>query len=194
MIWKKAGLKKLKQVKGLNMSNEQVLSTLNEFVEKIFPEFLEDYEIKLIAKNIVDPESEFVKRTMLDFQLSFNSEKYDSTSNLCMSCEQLAKAFKENDLLEELQKIWNGTKFGMSIPDLEYLVLKGVKGGRNKEYEIEGEYYSSSGLNRLLKASKREILGIFGQIQMAYNLKPADFDWSAELKKSSNVSFDDLKI
>lgn len=176
------------------MSNEEVLSTLNDFIGKMFPETAEEFEIRLMPKNVVDPESEFVKRTMLDFQLAFNSEKYDSTSNLFMACEQLAKAFKEKDLLDDLLKIWDGTKFGMSIPDLEYLVLKGVKGGRNKEYEIEGEYYSSSGLNRLLKASKREILNIFGQIQMAYNLKPAEFDWSAEMKRTSNVTFDDLKI
>lgn len=176
------------------MLNEELTTNLQTFFEKIYPEEANEYEIKLIAKNIVDPESEFVKRIMLDFQLAFNSDKYDSTSNLYLSCEQLAKAFKEHELLKNLQDIWDGTKFGMSIPDLEFLVLKGVKGANTKKWKIDGEQYSASGLNRLLKACKREILSIFGKIQITYNLRPAEFDWSAEMHKNSNITFDDLKI
>jgi hypothetical protein len=177
------------------MLNDEAVEMLSQIFEKSCPDLAEDYEVHLIAKQIINPESEFVKRTMLDFQLSFLAEKYDACSNLLMACEQLAKAFGEKEFQQELLEIWNGTKFGMTIPDLEYLILKGIKhGGNNKEYEIEDEKYTSSGLNRLLKASKREIYKIFGEIQKKYNLKQPEFDWSNKMKEESNVSFDDLKI
>lgn len=177
------------------LNKEQLQEQVNSFLSEKFPEEFAEYKINIVSATAIDPDSDFIKRTVLDFQLAFNSDKYDSTSNLYMACEQLAEALDEDEIVDDLSKIWNGQKRGMSVPDMEYLILKGIKGGLNKEYEIDGEIFSLSGLNRLLKNNKRDIYQIFGRIQKLYNLKPADFDWSKTItKKDANVSFDDLNI
>lgn len=175
------------------LSKEELQVKLQQFMLESFGEEAQQYNVTLTSIEAIDPESDFVKRTVLDFQLAFNSDKYDSTSNLFMACEQLAEALGEEQLIADLLTIWNGQKRGMSVPDMEYLILKGVKGGLVKEYDIDGEIYSLSGLNRLLKNNKREIYQIFGKIQKLYNIKPADFDWSTQIsRKDANVSFDDI--
>lgn len=177
------------------LSKDELKAKLQAILSEQFPEEAQEFNVNLSSTGAIDPESDFVKRTVLDFQLAFNSDKFDSTSNLFMACEQLAEALEENEIIEELKTLWNGSKRGMAIPDMEYLILKGIKGGLQKEYEIDGEIYSLSGLNRLLKNNKREIYQIFGKIQKLYNIKPADFDWSKTIsKKDANVSFDDLNI
>lgn len=177
------------------LSKEQLQEKLIAFVAENFPEEIAEYNIHVVSVEAIDPESDFVKRTVLDFQLAFNSEKFDSTSNLYMACEQLAEALDEKEIVEDLKKLWNGQKRGMSVPDMEYLILKGIKGGLNKEYDIDGEIFTLSGLNRLLKNNKREIYQLFGRIQKLYNIKPAEFDWSKQIsKKDANISFDDLNI
>jgi hypothetical protein len=152
-----------------HLSKEELQIKLEEYFAENFPEENTNYDLHVISSLAIDPNSDFVKRTVLDFQLAFNSDKYDSTSNLFMACEQLAEGLDEDTIVEELKTIWNGQRRGMSIPDMEYLILKGIKGGLVKEYSIDGEIFTLSGLNRLLKNNKRDIYQIFGKIQKLYN-------------------------
>ena len=180
------------------LSSDDIKAKLSSYFAENFPDENESYSLNVVSQDIINTESDFIKRVVLDFQLSFNSDKYDCVSNLFISCEQLAEVFCENVLLAELKDIWVGHKRGgMSIPDLEYLIIKGIKGssGLKKEFMVEDQIYSVGGLSHLLKNNKRDIYRIFGKIQKTYNIAPAEFDWSAQInKKDANVGFDDLNI
>lgn len=177
------------------LSKEELQKKLLHYFVENFPEEADAYDVRLISAEAIDPESETIKRIVLDFQLAFNSEKYDSCSNLFMACEELATNFRETELVERLNQIWDGRATGLAIAYNEFLILKSIKQGGKEAYEVEDEIYTVGRLNFMLKNNKRQIYKIFGEIQRSYNFKPADFDWSKQVtNKDANIGFDDLKI
>lgn len=181
----------------VHMLNKKDLENkVQSIFDEQFPEETEKYNIRIVDADSINPESDTVKRLVLDFQLASNSQQYNSTSQMFRSCRVLATSFCEPELVDELNTIYFGRIDGFSVPLLQWIFLKGLKiGGLKNIYRINDEELSMGIVNEKLEDKKTAIYEIFGKIQKKYSFKQAEFDWSKQVgNKEANIDFDSLGV
>lgn len=137
----------------------------------------------MLNKEPVDPEAEFIKKIMMDFQLFDHENRLDKTSDLFKAVNALAEIFKETQLKKRLVLIRNGFNCGIDLFSIEYILNKsGKKTFKSKNTK---KVYTRSALNYLLKQANHNLYLELSLLQKKYNVPTPEFNWTPT--KTTNV-------
>ena len=158
------------------IANKKLIEAeLNSFLEQKFPEECNEFELVLKSADGADINSAHMQNLVNAIYYAFLQQRADSCTMLYILVRQFAKAFKDSERLKQLSNLWIGKKKdAIPIATLELIIIRdlsnpGYRVGQTYNYG-RGKIYKLSDLNTELQQAKTELMDVFNDLYLQYDL------------------------